>query len=92
MSIKTTKWYRLDNTGFTNGESWFDGLRYSTFDEAKEAYKERRWTETGDMVKWRIAEIVVTKIHADPCNPELQTEKITHERYLYVNKDYTQET
>lgn len=89
MLTKIVQYYRLDNTGFTNGTAWFDGDRYSTFDEVKEAYKERRWTETGDMVKWRIAEITITKIYADPCNTEIQTEEITQERYLYVNKDYT---
>lgn len=85
MSIKSIKYYRLDNTGFTNGTAWFDGHRYSTFDEAKDAYKERRWTEAGDLVKWRIVEISVSRYFQDDSQPSVETQKVTQERYLYVS-------
>lgn len=81
---KVIRFYRLDNTGFTNGTAWFDGHRYETFDAAKEAYKERSWTDL--IAKWRIAEITITKVYGDPCNPESITEQITQERYLYVSQ------
>lgn len=85
MSIKTIKYYRLDNTGFTNGTSWFEDVqRYDTFEQVKELYKRRKWR---DDVKWRIVEITITKFYNDPCNTELLTEEITHERYLYVSQN-----
>ena len=84
---KIIKYYRLDNTGFTNGTSWFDGHRYSTFDEVKEAYKERGWTEVGDFVKWRIVEVTIIRYFQDKTQPLLETQKVTQERYLYVKHE-----
>lgn len=82
---KIIRYYRLDNTGFTNGTSWFEDVqRYDTFEQVKEVYERRKWR--GD-VKWRFVEITITKLYNDPCNPELLTEEITHERYLYVSQN-----
>ncbi len=88
MSIKpdkVIKYYRLDNTGFTANTSWFEGAqRYDTFEQAKEVYACRKWR---DDVKWRIVEITIFRYFQDETQPFLETQKITQERYLYVNQD-----
>jgi hypothetical protein len=84
---KIIKYYRIDNTGFTNGISWFeDAQRYDTFEQAKEVYARRKWR---DDIKWRIVEITIFRYFQDETQPFLETQKVTQERYLYVNQDYT---
>jgi hypothetical protein len=90
MSTKTIKYYRLDNTGFTNGTSWFDGTkRYDTFEQAKENCA--KVANVNDSIKWRITEISIFRYFQDESQPAIETQKVTQERYLYVNQDYTQE-
>jgi hypothetical protein len=88
MSIKpdkVIKYYRLDNTGFTAGTSWFEGCRYETFEQAKEMHSNRNWKDKS--VKWRIVEVTIFRYFQDETQPFLETQKVTQERYLYVNQD-----
>jgi hypothetical protein len=75
------KYFRVDNTGWSFGVSWFEGhLRFSTFDEAKEYYKNAQWGEGSTF--WRIAEVTIEYAELD--NSRV-AQKTTKERYLYLS-------
>lgn len=77
------KYFRVQNTGFTNGQSWFPvGHRCETFEEAKKLYQISKWDD--DCVKWRIVEITFTRYFEDESNLAQETKRITQERYLYL--------
>lgn len=88
MLTKIVKYYRVQYlTPFTIWSTISTGL--DKFEQAKEVCN--TWKNRHPRLEYtlRIVEITITKIYADPCNTEVQTEEITQERYLYVNKDYT---
>lgn len=75
------KYYRVDNTGWSGGISWFEGTtRFSTFDEARSDQRERHWGD--DWVKWRITEVTIEYLELDT---QRIAQKITKERYLYLS-------
>jgi hypothetical protein len=83
------KYYKVQHTGWHGGSGWFDiysNRRLNTFEKAKELFHSRVNDEN---TSWRIVEITVFKYYQDKSQPSLETQKITQERYLYVNKDYT---
>ena len=74
------KYYRVDNTGWSGGTSWFEGGRFSTFDEAKEYYKEMKWGEGSTF--WRITEVTIQFVELDDTRI---AQKLIQERYLYLS-------
>ena len=75
------KYYRVDNTGWSGGVSWFDGdLRFATFDEARNNQRERDWGD--DLVKWRITEVTIQFVELDTSRI---AQKLIQERYLYLS-------
>jgi hypothetical protein len=74
------KYYRVDNTGWTNGVSWFRGEdRFNTFAEAIESQREMKWDD--DSVLWRIAEVTIVDERLDDKHV---AKRIIEERYLYL--------
>lgn len=74
------QYYRVDNTGWSGGISWFkDENRFDTFTEAIEFQRERKWND--DSVLWRIAEVTMTDERLD--NNRIAKRTI-EERYLYL--------
>jgi hypothetical protein len=82
------KFYKLQNTGWSDGQSWFtiyNERRFDTFEQAKESFKNH---ENDDpKIKWRIVEVIVYTYCQDKTQPELMTQKVTQERYLYVKHE-----
>lgn len=75
------KYYRVDNTGWSGGISWFEGnKRFSTFDEAKNHYKRMQWGEGSTF--WRIVEVTIEFTELDTSRI---AQKIIQERYLYLS-------
>ena len=75
------KYFRVDNTGWSDGVSWFEGdERFSTFDEARSNQRERDWGD--DSVKWRIAEVTIEFLKLDTGRI---AQKTIQERYLYLS-------
>ena len=73
------KYYRVDNTGWSGGISWFRGNRFDTFTEAIESQRESKWGD--DSVLWRIAEVTIVDEYLD--NKHIAKRTI-EERYLYL--------
>lgn len=74
------QYYRVDNTGWSGGISWFKGEdRFDTFTEAIESQRERKWDD--DSILWRIAEVTIVDEHLD--NKHIAKRTI-EERYLYL--------
>lgn len=75
------KYYRVDNTGWSSGTSWFEGdRRFSTFDEARNNQRERDWDDNS--VKWRIVEVIIQFVELDTSRI---AQKTIQERYLYLS-------
>lgn len=75
------KYYRVDNTGWSGGISWFEGdRRFNTFDEARSNQRKAEWGD--DSVKWRIAEITIDLKKLDT---HRIAQKTIQERYLYLS-------
>lgn len=75
------KYYRVDNTGWSDGVSWFEGeAHFGTFDEARNNQRERDWGD--DSVKWRIAEVTIQFLKLDTSR---NAQKTIQERYLYLS-------
>lgn len=75
------KYFRVDNTGWSDGVSWFEGdERFGTFDEARSNQRERDWGD--DSVKWRIAEVTIEFLKLDTGRI---AQKTIQERYLYLS-------
>ena len=79
------KYYKLQNTGWSDGKSWFtiyNERRFDTFEQAKESFKNHENDDPD--IKWRIVEVIVYIHCQDKTQPEIMTQKVTQERYLYV--------
>ena len=75
------KYFRVDNTGWSGGISWFEGgTRFATFDEARSNQRESDWGD--DSVKWRIAEVTIQFVELDASRI---AQKTIQERYLYLS-------
>ena len=75
------KYYRVDNTGWSGGISWFEGdTRFATFDEARNNQRERDWGD--DFIKWRITEVTIQFVELDTSRI---AQKTIQERYLYLS-------
>ena len=75
------KYFRVDNTGWSGGVSWFEGAtRFATFDEARINQRERDWND--DSVKWRITEVTIQFVELDTSRI---AQKTIQERYLYLS-------
>jgi len=75
------KYYRVDNTGWSGGISWFEGgTRFTTFDEAKESYKKIKWGKGSTF--WRITEVTIQFVELDTSRI---AQKTIQERYLYLS-------
>ena len=82
------KFYKLQNTGWSNGQSWFtiyNERRFDTFEQAKESFKNHK--EDDPDKKWRIVEVIIFVYCQDETQPEVETQKVTQERYLYVKHE-----
>jgi hypothetical protein len=77
------KYFRVDNTGWSGGQSWFEGSkRHETFEQAKKHYEEIQWGEGSTF--WRIVEVTIIRHNDDPHNLARVTKQIVQERYLYL--------
>lgn len=80
------KHFKVQNTGWSNGVSWYDthprSTRFETFEDAKAYYDAKKWND--DSVKWRIVEVTFTRYFEDECNLAQVTKTVTQERYLYL--------
>lgn len=75
------KYYRVDDTGWSGGISWFEGdTRFATFDEARNNQRERDWND--DSIKWRITEVTIQFVELDTSRI---AQKTIQERYLYLS-------
>lgn len=77
---RTIKYFRVDDTGWSGGISWFEGdCRFDTFEEARQYQKEKDWGDNS--VKWRIAEVSIDWTLLDEKKVAM---KVIQERYLYL--------
>lgn len=75
------RYFRVDNTGWSGGISWFEGdTRFATFDEARNNQRERDWGD--DSIKWRITEVTIQFVELDTSRI---AQKTIQERYLYLS-------
>lgn len=78
------KHYKLQNTGWSNGQDWFSYVqRFETYEEVKNFYDGVYFNDPD--THWRIAEIVFTKYREDESNLARVTREVTETRYLYLS-------
>lgn len=80
------KYFKVQNTGWSGGVSWYDAhpksTQFETFEEAKNYYHAKTWND--ESVKWRIVEVIFEKHFEDESNLAQVTRTTTQERYLYL--------
>lgn len=63
MEVKTVVWWEAQNTGWSDGTSWFNsagaGVRFNTMGEAL-AFNKTRMVRLGATTKWRVVKITHT--------------------------------
>jgi predicted RNA-binding protein with PUA-like domain len=80
------KYFKVQNTGWSNGVSWYnahpESTRFESFEEAKKYYHAKTWDDSS--VKWRIVEVTIVRHFEDESNIAQVTRSVTQERYLYI--------
>jgi len=56
--IKTFEWWLVENSGYSRGTSWFDdGLRYTTFEDAKMRAVQMKISTNGLDIEYRVTRV-----------------------------------
>ena len=82
------EYYTVENTGWSNGVSWFtinanryDSRRFKTFDEARAYITEHHWGDS--KVEWRICHHTVTR----KTENDRLIEQLHSGRYVYIDAE-----